>query len=84
MLWLPGIRVFLVDDGLAANLDDRILFIEGLDVVAEITQTTTPNGEPGLFEPQSPLPGNGFLKAETKSPKGLRRFKNAVAETESR
>src|SRR6185312_13294327 len=39
MLWLPGIRVFLVDDGLAANLDDRILFIEGLDVVAEITRT---------------------------------------------
>ena len=40
--------------------------------------------EPGLFEPRSPLPGNGFLKPETKSPKGLRRFKNAVAETESR
>ena len=40
--------------------------------------------ESGLFEPQSPLPGNGFLKAETKSSKGLRRFKNAVAETESR
>jgi hypothetical protein len=46
---------------------------------------TTPNGvEPGLFEPQSPLPGNGFLKAETKSPKGLRRFQITVAETESR
>ena len=28
--------------------------------------------------------GKGFLKAETKSSKGLRRFKNAVAETESR
>jgi hypothetical protein len=40
--------------------------------------------EPGLFEPQPPLPGNGFLKAETKSSKGLRRFKNAVAETEFR
>src|SRR5689334_24514688 len=39
MLWLPGIWVFLVDDGLAANLDDRILFIEGLDVVTEITRT---------------------------------------------
>src|SRR4029077_8690032 len=40
--------------------------------------------EPALFESQSPLPGNGFLKAETKSSKGLRRFKNAVAETEFR
>ena len=45
----------------------------------------TPKGvELGLFEPRSPLPGNGFLKAETKSSKGLRKFKNAVAETESR
>ena len=40
--------------------------------------------EPCLFELRSPLPGNGFLKAETKSSNGLRRFKNAVAETESR
>ena len=40
--------------------------------------------EPCLFELRSPLPGNGFLKGETKSPKGLQRLKNAVAETRSR
>jgi hypothetical protein len=40
--------------------------------------------ESGLFEPQSPLPGNGILRPETKRPKRLRRFKDAVAETKSR
>ena len=52
-------------------------------VVESVWKTLfAPNAvEPCLFELWSPLPGNGFLKAETKSPKGLRRFKNAVAET---
>ena len=46
---------------------------------------TAPNAvEPCLFELKSPLPGNGILRAETKSPKRLRRFKDAVAETKSR
>ena len=40
--------------------------------------------EPGLFEPKSPLPGNGIFGAETKRLKRLRRFKEAVAETKSR
>ena len=40
--------------------------------------------EPGLFEPQSPLPGNEILRAETKRPKPLRSFKDALAETKSR
>ena len=37
-----------------------------------------------MFEPKSLLPGNGIFKAETKRPKRLRRFKDAVAETKSR
>jgi len=39
MLWLPGIWVFLIDNSLAANLDDRILFVEELDVITEIAET---------------------------------------------
>jgi hypothetical protein len=35
-----------------------------------------------LFEPKSPLPGNGISWAETKAPKRARRFKDAIAETE--
>jgi hypothetical protein len=37
--------------------------------------------EPGLFEPKSPLRGNGIFRAETKRPKRPWRFKNAGAET---
>ncbi len=40
--------------------------------------------EPGLFEPKSPLPGNRIFGAETKRPKRLERFRDAVAETKSR
>jgi hypothetical protein len=35
-----------------------------------------------LFEPKSPLPGNGISRAETKAPRRTRRFKDAIAETE--
>jgi hypothetical protein len=35
-----------------------------------------------LFEPKSPLPGNGISWAETKTPRWPRRFKKAIAETE--
>jgi hypothetical protein len=35
-----------------------------------------------LFEPKSPLPGNGISWAETKAPRRPRRFKDAIAETE--
>jgi hypothetical protein len=35
----------------------------------------------GLFEPKSPLRGNGIFRAETKRPKRPWRFKNAGAET---
>jgi murein L,D-transpeptidase YafK len=35
-------------------------------------------------ELEVPLPGNGIVKAETKRPKQLRRFNDAVAETKSR
>ena len=35
----------------------------------------------GLFEPKSPLRGNGIFRAETKRPKRLRRFENAATET---
>ena len=38
----------------------------------------------GLFEPKSPLRGNGIFRAETKRPKRPWRFKNADAETKSR
>ena len=37
--------------------------------------------EPGLFEPKSPLRGNGIFRAETKRPKRPWRFKDAGAET---
>ena len=61
----------------------RSVLAAALAKLGRIEFVPTPNGvEPGLFEPQSPLPGNGFLKAETKGSKGLRRF--AVAETKSR
>ena len=40
--------------------------------------------ELSLFEPQSPLPGNGIIRAETKRPKRLERVRDAVAETTSR
>jgi hypothetical protein len=33
-----------------------------------------------LFEPKSPLPGNGISRAETKAPRRTRRFKDATAE----
>ncbi len=36
--------------------------------------------EPRLFEPESPLPGNEILPAETKAPKRLRKTKQTVAE----
>jgi hypothetical protein len=35
--------------------------------------------EPGLFEPKSPLPGNRIFGAETKRPKRLGGFRDAVA-----
>ena len=38
----------------------------------------------GLFEPKSPLRGNGIFRAETKRPKRPWRFKDAGAETKSR
>src|SRR5580700_6799214 len=38
----------------------------------------------GLFEPKSPLLGNGISRAETKRPKRPWRFKDAGAETKSR
>ena len=38
----------------------------------------------GLFEPKSPLRGNGIFRAETKRPKRPWRFKDADAETKSR
>jgi hypothetical protein len=37
--------------------------------------------EPRLFEPNSLLPGNGILPAETKAPKRLRKAKETIAET---
>ena len=37
----------------------------------------------GLFEPKSPLRGNGIFRAETKRPKRPWRFKDAGAETKS-
>ena len=40
--------------------------------------------EPVLFEPKSPLRGNGIFRAETKRPKRPWRFKDAGAETKSR
>ena len=41
--------------------------------------------EPRLFEPKSPLPGNGILQGRDKERRnGLRRFKDAGAETKSR
>jgi hypothetical protein len=39
--------------------------------------------EPGLFEPQSLLPGNGISRAETERPKRLRTLKDALAETKT-
>jgi hypothetical protein len=38
----------------------------------------------GLFEPKSPLRGNGIFRAETNRPKRPWRFKDAGAETKSR
>ena len=38
----------------------------------------------GLFEPKSPLRGNGIFRAETKRPKRPWRLKDAGAETKSR
>ena len=38
----------------------------------------------GLFEPKSPLRGNGIFRAETKRPKRPWRFKDAGPETKSR
>jgi hypothetical protein len=34
-----------------------------------------------LFEPKSPLPGNGISRAETKAPRRTRRFKDAICVT---
>jgi DNA repair photolyase len=51
---------------------------------AGMTVETLQNKVKGLFEPKSPLPGNGISRAETKRPKRLRRFKEAVGEKKSR
>ena len=42
-----------------------------LALVEGATETNRPAFEPRLFEPKSPLPGNGILRAETKRRKRL-------------
>jgi len=72
--------------------------LRGCDVVAVRVEDVAPNGytmdratvreasedQPGHHKPKSPLPGNRILSTETKRPKRLRKFRDAVAEKNPR